>query len=48
MNQLIDDRGGLFRAIRIQLDPVPARARFSRNFRKCRPVPDAWIDREER
>ena len=31
MNYLIDNSGGLFRAIRIQLDSVPARARFSGN-----------------
>ena len=29
MNDLIDNSGGLFRAICIQLDSVPARARFS-------------------
>jgi hypothetical protein len=31
MNHLIDNGGGLFRAIRIQLDSVPTRARFSGN-----------------
>jgi hypothetical protein len=45
MNQLIDNRGGLFHAIRIQLDGVPARARFFRNCQKRRPVADARIDR---
>src|SRR5258708_7312168 len=48
MNQLIDNGGGLFRAIRIQLDSVPARARFSRNGQERSPVPDAGIDCGER
>ena len=48
MNQLIDNSGGLFRAIRIQLDSVPARARFSGNGQERCPVPDAGIDRGER
>jgi hypothetical protein len=48
MNQLIDRSGRLFLAIRIQLDSVPARARFSRNGQERCPVPDAGIDRGER
>jgi hypothetical protein len=31
MNHFIDDSGGLFRAISIHLDSVPARAGFSGN-----------------
>jgi hypothetical protein len=45
MNQLIDNCGGLFRAIRIQLDGVSARARFSRNCQKRSRVADAGIYR---
>jgi hypothetical protein len=48
MDQLIDNGGRLFRAIRIQLDPVPARARFCGNCQKRCPIPDAWIDRRNR
>jgi len=48
MNQLIDNGGGLLCAIRIQLDRVPARARFSRNCHERCTVPDAGIDRGER
>jgi hypothetical protein len=47
MNQVIDDGSGLFGAIRIQLDSVPARARFCRNGQERGPVPDAGIDRGE-
>jgi hypothetical protein len=48
MNQLVDNGGRLFRTIRIQLDPVPPRARFCRNCQECCPVPDAWINRRNR
>lgn len=48
MDQLIDNGGRLFRAIRIQLDPVPARARFCGNCQERCPIPDAWIDRRNR
>src|SRR5438105_40535 len=48
MNQLIDNGGRLFRAIRIQLDPVPAHARFCGNCQERRPIPDAWIDGRNR
>src|SRR6266487_60831 len=48
MNQLIDNGDSLFRAIRIQLDPVPARARFCGNCQERCPIPDAWIDRRNR
>ena len=46
MNQLVDSSGRLFRAIRIQLDSVPACARFSRNSQERAPVPDAGIEGE--
>ena len=48
MNDLIHNRGGLFRAIRIQLHPVAARVRFSRDCQEGRTVPDTGIDRGER
>jgi hypothetical protein len=48
VNQLIDNGGRLFRAIRIQLDPVAARARFCGNRQERCPIPDAWIDRRNR
>jgi hypothetical protein len=48
MNQLIDNRGGLLRAMRVQLDGVPARAGFSCNCHERCTVPDAGIDRGER
>jgi len=46
--QLIDNGGRLFRAIRIQLDPVPARTRFCGNCQERCSIPDAWIDRRNR
>jgi hypothetical protein len=48
MDQLIDNGGRLFRAIRIQLDPVPSRARFCGKCQERCPIPDAWIDRRNR
>ena len=45
VDQLIDNGGRLFRAIRIQLDPVAARTRFCGNCQERCPIPDAWIDR---
>jgi hypothetical protein len=48
MNQLIDNRGRLFRTIRVQLDPVAARARFCSNCQERCTVPDAWINRLNR
>ena len=45
MDHLIDNSGGLFCPIRIQLDPVSARARLAGNGQERRPVPDAGIDR---
>jgi len=48
MDQLIESGRGLFRTIRIQLDPVSARARLVGNCQERRPVPDAGINRGER
>jgi hypothetical protein len=44
MNQLIDNRGGLFRTIRIQVDPVSADEGFACNCQERCPVPDAGIN----
>jgi hypothetical protein len=48
MDQLIDNGRGLCCTIRIQLDPVSARARLVGNRQERSPVPDAGINRGER
>jgi hypothetical protein len=48
MDYLIDNRGGLFRTIRIQFDTISVRARFSGDYQERRTVPDAGIHRGER
>jgi hypothetical protein len=48
MDHFIDNGGGLFCPIGIQLDPVSARARLAGNCRESDPVSDAGINRGER
>ena len=48
MDQLIDHGRGLFQTIRIQLDPLSARARLAGNCQERCPVPDTGINRGER